>query len=150
VAAAGRAFAAGIPVFVIGMATAGVVTNGVDANMALSMMANAGGRPRAGDPTYYSVGSAAELASTLTTLVGMANTCTFQIGPLPTMDGTTSFGNIDVFGDATMLPRDTTHTNGWDYVDASMSSIRVYGPTCDAVMAGTIMSVSVTFRCLLP
>jgi hypothetical protein len=149
VAAAGRAFAAQIPAFVIGMATAGVVTNGVDANVALSMMANAGGRPRAGDPSYYPVSSAAELTSTVTTLLGITNSCTFQIGPTPTSDGTTSLGFIDVYVDGAKLERDMTHTNGWDYTDASMGTIQLYGATCDGVTAGIIRNVAVTFRCRL-
>jgi hypothetical protein len=149
VAAVMAAAAGGIPVFVVGIATAGVVTNGVDADQTLSMMAVAGGRPRAGSPSYYSVSSGAELASALTMLVGMANTCTFQIGPAPTTDGTTSTSYIDVFGDGTKIPRDTTHTNGWDYVDGSnQNSIQIYGGICDQVTAGTISNLVVTFRCV--
>ena len=30
-----------------------------------------------------------------------------------------------------------THTNGYDYTDATMQSIQVYGPLCDQIMSGT-------------
>jgi hypothetical protein len=149
VAAITASAAAGIPVFVVGVATAGVVSNGVDADQVLTMMSTAGGRPRMGTPNYYSASSAAELASALTMLVGMTNSCVFQIGPAPTTDGTTSTSYIDVFGDGTKIPRDTTRTNGWDYVDGSgQNSIQIYGSTCDQVIAGTIQNLVVTFRCV--
>jgi hypothetical protein len=150
VAAVTASAAAGIPVFVVGVATAGVTgTTGVDADQVLTMMSAAGGRPRAGTPNYYSASSAAELASALTMLVGMTNSCTFQIGPAPTTDGTTSTSYIDVFGDGTKIPRDTTRTNGWDYVDGSgQNSIQIYGSTCDQVIAGTIQNLVVTYRCV--
>ncbi len=149
VAAVTASAAAGMPVFVVGVATAGVTsTTGVDADQVLSMMSTAGGRPRQGTPNYYSVSNAADLVSALTALVSQAASCTFQVGPPPTSDGTTSTGFIDVFGDGTKIPRDTTHTNGWDYADPSMNSIQIFGATCDQVMAATIKSVTVTFRCI--
>ena len=143
VAAVQAAATSGVPVFVVGIATGGTT-----ADATLSMMATAGGRPRAGSPSYYSVSSGAELQSVLTMLVGMASTCTFQVGPPPTTDGTTSTGFIDVFGDGTKIPRDTTHANGWDYVDATMNAIQVYGPTCTAIENGSIQRVVVTFKCI--
>jgi hypothetical protein len=148
VAAIAASAAANIPVFVVGVATAGVMSGMIDADMVLTMMANAGGRPRMGTPAYYSVSNAADLSAALTALVTEAASCTFQVGPPPTNDGTTSTSHIDVFGDGTKIPRDTTHTEGWDYTDASMNSIQIYGQTCAAVMNATIQSVTVTFRCL--
>jgi hypothetical protein len=144
-----NAATAGYKTFVVGIATAGVVTNMVDADMTLSNMANAGGLARTGmTPTYYPVSTTAELADAVRTLIATTNNCTFQVGPPPTSDGTTSTSHIDVFGDGTKIPRDTTHTEGWDYTDASMNSIQIYGATCMQVMNATIQNVTVTFRCL--
>jgi hypothetical protein len=148
VTAVTAAATAGYKTFVVGIATAGTVTGGVDADMTLSNMANAGGLARASTPTYYPVTTTADLAAAIRTLVATANSCTFQVGPPPTNDGTTSLGFINVFGDDVEIPKDTTHTNGWDYTDASMSSIQIYGPTCTQVMAATIQNVTVTFRCI--
>jgi hypothetical protein len=40
---------------------------------------------------------------------------------------------------------------GWDYVDGSMTSIRLSGAPCTAVLAGEIWSVAITPRCgILP
>jgi hypothetical protein len=148
VAAVTASAAAGIPVFVVGVATAGVTSGMIDADMVLNMLANAGGRPRQGTPAYYSVSNAADLASALTALVTQAASCTFQVGPTPTNDGTTSLGFINVFGDGVEIPKDTTHMNGWDYTDASMNAIQIYGPICNQIMTAAIQSVTVTFRCL--
>src|SRR6185503_16876036 len=120
--AVANALTAGYRTFVVGIATAGTTTGGVDADMTLSMMANAGGLPRAGTPTYYPVTTTAELAAAIRMLVSQANNCTFQVGPAPTTDGTTKLGFINVYGDGIEIKRDTTHQNGYDYTDATMSS----------------------------
>jgi hypothetical protein len=144
VTAVGNAQTAGFPTFVVGIATGGGT-----ADTTLSNMANAGGLPRTGSPTYYPVTSATDLADAIRTLIGVAASCTFQIGKPPTDDGTTSLDKIDVFGDGAPIVRDPTHKNGYDYTDASMMSIQVYGPLCDQIMSGTIRDVAVTFRCLI-
>ncbi len=145
IAAVQQAYGAGLPTFVVGIATAGMGT----ADATLSSMANAGGYPRAGSPTYYSVSNTAEFVTVLQNLVTIAATCTFAIGNPPTNDGSTSRAFIDVFGDSGLIPKDTTHTNGWDYTDASMTSIVVYGSTCDKIKAGTIKAVSIKFQCII-
>jgi hypothetical protein len=134
---------AGFPVFVIGIATSGA------ADTTLSNMANAGGLPRAATPSYYPVSSAADLGAAIRTLVGVAATCKFQIGPAPTDDGSTSLARISVLGDGVDIPRDMTHTNGYDYTDGTMTEIEVYGPLCEQITKGIIIEVSVTFKCLL-
>ena len=61
----------------------------------------------------------------------------------------TRLDEIDVFGDGAEIPRDTSHVNGYDYTDASMQAIQVYGPLCDRIMRGDIREVTVTFRCIV-
>ena len=143
VTAVANAYAAGIPVFVIGVSTSGTGM----ADTTLNMMASAGGLPRAGSPSYYPVSSGAELSAALNTLVGVVASCNFAVGTPPNSNTSTDY--IDVFGDGTLIPHDTSHTNGWDYTDATHTSVQVYGSTCDAIMAGTITSVTVTFRCIV-
>jgi hypothetical protein len=145
VTAVSAAATAGFPTFVVGIATGGMGT----ADTTLSNMANAGGLPRMGTPTYYPVTSAADLATAIRTLIGVAASCTFQIGPPPSDDGTTSLGMINVFGDGNEIMRDPSHTDGYDYTDATMQSIQVYGPRCDQIMSGTIRDVAVTFICIV-
>jgi hypothetical protein len=101
-------------------------------------------------PSYYPVSNTGDLATAIRTLIGVAATCTFQIGPNPTTDGTTALDHIDVLGDGNAIDRDPSHANGYDYTDSTMQSIQVYGPLCDQIMSGAIKNVAVTFRCLVP
>jgi hypothetical protein len=145
IAAVQAAKTAGYSTFVVGIATA----NSAAADATLSGMATAGGLARAATPTYYPVTNADDLAAAIRTLVGVAATCSFQVGPTPTSDGTTSLDKIDVFGDGVPIQRDMTHANGYDYKDASMQQIEVHGPLCDQIKSGAIKDVTVTFRCII-
>jgi hypothetical protein len=139
------AAAAGIPTFVVGIATTGMGT----ADTTLSSMATAGGYPKSGSPSYYSVSTTSEFVTVLQNLVKVAATCTFAVGNPPTNDGSTSRERIDLYGDGALIPKDTSHANGWDYTDTTMTSVVVYGATCDQIKAGTIRSVSVKFQCII-
>ena len=143
-AAVAAAATAGFKTFVVGIATGG------SADTTLSNLANAGGLPRQGTPSYYSVTTATDLSAAIRTLIGVAATCTFQVGPAPTDDGTTDVDFITVWGDGVEITRDTTHAGGYDYVDAAHQSIEVHGPLCDQIKRGAIKNVSVTFTCLVP
>jgi hypothetical protein len=133
----------GFKTFVVGIAT----TGDASANTTLSTMATNGGVPRAATPPYYPVSSTADLVTALHAIVGVAATCQFDLGAAP--NSMTSTNYIDVFGDGTLIPQDPSHANGWDYTDATHNAIQVYGPTCDAITAGTIMNLTVTFRCIV-
>jgi hypothetical protein len=146
VTAVGAARTAGFPTFVVGIATGG----SGPADATLSSMATAGGLPRMATPAYYPVTNATDLAAAIKTLIGAAGTCTFQIGPNPTDDGTTSLDRINVFGDGEEITRDPNHANGYDYTDDTKTSIEVHGPLCAQIMSGEIKDVTVTFRCLVP
>ena len=64
-AAVAAANTAGFKTFVVGIATGG------SADTTLSNLANAGGLPRQGTPSYYSVTTAADLAAAIRTLIGV-------------------------------------------------------------------------------
>ena len=134
----------GIPTFVVGIAT-----SGMGGDTTLSNMANAGGYPRpGGNPSYYSVGSASEFVSVLQTLVGVAGSCTFSI-PNPPPPGTDAAHIGVVINGTTELPKDTSHTNGWDYTSTGMTAVQVYGPTCDAILSNSPPKVEIVFKCII-
>jgi hypothetical protein len=128
---------AGVPTFVVGI---GALTQ---ANAVLSQLAAAGGYPRSADPLYYPVSGTDDLIATLNQLAGIAHVCRFTFVTAP--DGY-SRDAIDVVVNGTTLPYDQTHTDGWDYFDANHTTFDVYGPTCTAIMNGTVL-VRVVFRC---
>jgi len=147
VAAVTAARAAGIPTFVVGIATSGGA-----ADSALNQMAIEGGYPQTGQATqYYAVTNTAEFEAVLRTLVTTANTCTLSIPPPPTSDGSTSRANISIrattAGGNVPIPMDAT--NGWTYTDAGMTSLLLHGTACDQWKAKTITTVTIVFGCII-
>jgi hypothetical protein len=132
---------AGFKTFVVGI---GQVQAAVTA---LNDFANAGGVPQTGAATsYYAATDATALQNAFTTIVGAAGSCTFSV-PMP--PPTSSRSAIGVTADGNNVPKDTNNANGWNYTDASMTSIQIYGPTCDAIKAGTIQNVTIVFHCII-
>ncbi|HEY2902747.1 MAG TPA: vWA domain-containing protein [Polyangia bacterium] len=130
--------AKGIPVFVVGIGSI------ADAQTTLTAMAVAGGVPQAADPKYYPVASTADLVTVLGTIGGMIGSCSFSLGSVPP-DPT----NVTVTANGTKIPKDTTHTNGWDY-GTGQTSIQLFGQTCDDAKAGKLKDVQAIFGCIIP
>ena len=113
------AFNLGFKTFVVGIGdTMGAAT--------LDQMAINGGMPQTGAATsFYQVTDTASLVAALQTILGRVGSCQFNIGAAPNTMTSNDF--IDVFGDGTPIPRDTTHTDGWDYSNAAHTAIEVFG-----------------------
>jgi hypothetical protein len=43
--------------------------------------------------------------------------------------------------------KDPNKKDGWNFVDAALSGVELFGPACDAVMSGTAEPVNVVFGC---
>jgi von Willebrand factor type A domain-containing protein len=140
VAAVTDALTNGITTAVVGLAT-----GGGPADAALSEMATAGGRARAGSPAYYPASSSGDVMAAINELVTTAAACTFSIPPPPTTDGTTSRSNIQVMSNGRPIPQDAN--NGWTYTDATMTGLQFHGAACDEARVGS--PVSISFLCLL-
>ena len=52
-----------------------------------------------------------------------------------------------MLGDGTVIPRDTTHVNGWDYSNPTHTGADLYGPACTKVLMGTTMRLSIKYHC---
>jgi len=132
---------AGFKTFVVG------IGNVQAAVSALNDFANAGGVPQTGGATaYYAATDATALQNAFNTIVGVAGSCTFTV---PTPPPTSSRTAIAVTADGTTINKDTSNTNGWNYTDANMTSIQIYGSTCDAIKAGTVTKVTIVFHCVI-
>jgi hypothetical protein len=126
----------GVPTFVVGISTA----NNMMANQTLSAMANAGTRPRMGDPTYYPVNNRAELVTALRAIATAAGSCTMPLSGVPPDPNNVG---VRVNGDM-RVPQSTT--DGWSY-GAGMRSIILNGSYCTAVMNGTYTDIRALFGC---
>jgi hypothetical protein len=134
----------GVPVFVVGVATAPRPGSKPEkAHLTLTDMAMQGGRPReaTADARYYSVGTSEELVNALSQIAGEIASCTFSLGAPPPVPN-----NVAVRLDGTKVPRDTSRTNGWDY-GPDMKSIQIFGEYCKQVQAGNVKSLQAAFGC---
>src|SRR6266540_477635 len=127
--------AAGIPVYVIGIATAGV------ADMTLSAMAVAGGKPRNGNPSYYAVQNVAGLSAALAAIGKAVAACTFTVTPPPPPADPT---NVAVDANGMRVPENDT--DGWRW-GANMTTIEITGSWCTRIQSGEITNVQTIFAC---
>jgi hypothetical protein len=127
--------AAGIPVYVIGIATEGV------ADATLSSMATAGGRPRSGTPSYYSVQQAADLSAALAAIGRDVASCTFDVTPPPPPADPT---NVVVDANGMRVPANPA--DGWRW-GPGMTTIEITGSWCARVQSGELTDVQTTFAC---
>jgi hypothetical protein len=144
---------AGTQSIIAGMLTSGVKTfvigfgTGVNANQ-LNNFADAGGVPK-NDPAnpsqhYYQANDAASLKAVFDTIAGSILGCTFTLSSQPPDPN-----EVFVFFDNVKLPRDPTHTAGWDY-DPLTNQITFYGVDCDKLKAQQVQDVDVVFGCDTP
>jgi hypothetical protein len=141
IAAVAESFAAGIPVFVVG-----VSTNDDSATQALNDMARAGGFPRP-DPNplatrYYLANTQAELVASLQSITGEIATCVFPLSARPPVPD-----NIAVKVDGVLVPRDGARTNGWEYTSDALAEVEVHGPWCDQIKGAAASDVQVIYAC---
>jgi hypothetical protein len=135
------AVSAGIPVFVVGVATTKDT-----ATEALNDMANAGGAPRP-DPNplatrYYLANTQAELVSALRVITGDIASCVFPLNSPPPVPN-----NIGVKVDGVLVPRDATRANGWEYVGNGLTEVEVHGDWCNQIQTAAANAVEVIYAC---
>jgi hypothetical protein len=85
------------------------------------------------------------LNAALAAIVGAVASCTFSLSNVPPDPSNVA---IDFNGDSGLrAPRDTTHTNGWDYTSSAYTSIQLYGSWCDNAANGTYTSAKMLMGC---
>ena len=136
VAAVAEAKAAGIPAYVVGIATAGS-----DADATLNRMAEAGGRARADATKYYPVSNRDQLVQAFAAITGEIASCTFPLDRQPPVPD-----NVAVNLDGARLPEDSLQQQGWHY-GANHESIILAGDACDKVKTSPTSSVQIIYGC---
>ncbi|HKO92074.1 MAG TPA: vWA domain-containing protein [Polyangiaceae bacterium] len=134
-----QAFAAGFPVFVVGVAT-----TKDSATEALDDMAVAGGAPRSdpGGERYYLANTQSELVSALRAITGEVASCVFPLTTPPPVPN-----NIGVKLDGTLLLRDPSRQDGWEYTSDALSEVEVHGPACERIQSAASSDVQVIYAC---
>lgn len=126
----------GIPVYVLGLTDPEVAPI---LGEVLDRMAVAGGRPReTGERRFYDIRNADELSATLTEITESVSRCTLYLDPGAeiTDDEELTFGGR-------VIPRDPTHTDGWDFTNLEEGEITLFGSACEEVRDGASLQACV-------
>ena len=110
----------------------------------LNSMAKVGGAPQKGATTdYYKASSKSEVQAALKQIAVQLISCEIDLGKRP------DYPNwVLVYIDGKKIPRDTKKQNGWDYTDASLTKIMLYGSACKMLQDGKQHKVTATFACV--
>jgi len=131
---------AGYHTFVIGVASK------ASSVKTLNGLAVAGLEPRTDpDPTapkFYLAGTQADLVAALQGITGAAASCVLPLSSAPPNPD-----HVGVNIDDTVIMKDPTDMNGWDYTGTDMMTIELFGAACDALKSSSVMSVKVIFGC---
>ena len=137
------AFESGWRTFVVGLGTLDEATQ----VSLLSMAAAGGGTLGAASHTgYLAATTSADLQTALRQLVSDNEGCTFT---LPSPNGVARLDSISVSVGDFAIPRDSTHIEGWDYVDSTLTTIQLYGRACNVAKVNRAQPPTIRFNCLL-
>jgi hypothetical protein len=97
---------------------------------------------RGGTEHFYPAEDPGAMLSTFEDILGtIVLSCRFDLHPGGDVDPT----EVNMYVGGEMVPRDPSHTNGWDYVDED--TVEFYGPICDSILAGETTAVSAAYGC---
>ena len=133
------ALSAGLPTYVVGVAT-----TKDSATKALNAMANAGGAAITGSSTqYYLASSRDALVAALQAIAGdVSKTCVFNLEPPPPAP---DFIAVKLAGET--ISRDPSSTNGWEYTNANHTALEIFGAACDTLRQSSD-AVEIVYGCL--
>ena len=75
--------------------------------------------------------------------------CRYLVPPPPACNPDYDRLHIGIRVAGNEIVRDPSRTSGWDYTDATMDLVEIYGPSCDAITANPTLPVSIVFKLLL-
>lgn len=136
--AVAQLFSQGVTTFVVGFGSA------VDA-LQLDKLAIAGGAPLSGTSKYFRADTAGELDQALLAIADAVIGCSYRVDPPPEDPNQTYVW----FSGSESVPRDPSHTAGWDY-DAATQTVTLYGTYCTRLKTRMVTKVDVIFGCPSP
>ncbi len=128
----------GVDTFVLGIVgpdSTGDVSGIPALQAGLNMMADAGGRARAGAIRYYEAVDGPALTTSLERIVASAADCNFSLASDPPR----GVGSVRVFQDGALVP-----AGGYDLTGRTL---RFSGAYCDAIQSGSVTSIRVADDC---
>lgn len=143
VKAVADAKAAGFDVFVLGIAINDPATTTdaglLKAHQTLNLMADAGGRARAGEVKYYPATNEADIKKAVSDIAAAAVSCTLPLAQAPQPDAS---ARVDI---DKMLVQESA-TEGWSF-GPDKTSITLNGTYCDKRKRGELKKIIISFDC---
>ncbi len=99
---------------------------------------------------HFQIGTAdfqAELQTVLETIAGAISDCVFALPEGEDVDPDKVNVVIDTPEGPIEVYRDTTHTDGWDYTDATQTKIQLFGPACELYQSLTGDRITIVLGC---
>jgi hypothetical protein len=133
---------AGVPTFVVGLATSSDAT----VTATLDQLALNGGEAQAGGTSsYFAVTDSASLEEALTAIVGAAASCTLPLIDVPTGLTNVAVSATDSSGHNVAIPEDSS--DGWTFTDSSEVAIVLNGPACANLRSGAYTNFQLVYAC---
>ena len=112
----------------------------------LTRLANDGGVPNmSGSAAYYAADSGSDLDNVFHQIASQVVSCTYAVDQTPPdLDET-----YVIYSGNTLVPRDQTHMDGWDY-DPTAMTLTIYGNYCTELEDGVVTDIDVVFGCPSP
>lgn len=136
-AALERSAAMGVPTWVVGIDD----TREPVLVDTLNRMAVAGGRPRTGEPRYFSAREPAALDEAFVAIRRSITACSREL-PAPVAD----LGRLVVRRDGAVIARDASRQDGWDVTTPDGRELTFFGAACDRVASGGRVTFEVDCR----
>jgi hypothetical protein len=133
---------AGVPTFVVGLATSSDAM--VDATLD-QMALNGGEAQTGGTSSYFAVTDSDSLEAALTAIVGAVASCTLPLTDVPAGLTNVAVSVSDASGNRVKIPEDGS--DGWTFTDASMRAIVFNGPPCANLRSGAYANVQFAYAC---
>ena len=141
-AAVASARMAGIPTFVVGLATSSDAT----ASATLDQMALDGGEAQTGGTSsYLAVTDSASLEAALTAIVGAVASCTLPLTDVPAGLTNVAISARDSSGNNVKIPEDSS--DGWTFTDSSEDAILLNGTPCANLRSGAYTNFQFVYAC---
>ena len=133
---------AGVPTFVVGLATSSDAT----VSATLDQMAQGGGEAQAGgSSSYFAATDSASLAAALTAIVGAVTSCTLPLTDAPGQLTNVAVAATDASGHIVKIPEDPS--DGWSFTDLSEDAILLKGMACANLRSGAYTNFQFVYAC---
>ncbi len=113
-----------------------------DAQDQLNAIAEAGAT---GTTTYMEASDQQDLEALFKQISSMVTSCIFTV---PYAGADADYDQVNFYHDGEVVPRDTTHQEGWDWVnEVNKTQVEFYGSFCTKLKNGEVTDVIVEFGC---